>query len=288
MYSPLVIACLAATWFIWGSTYLAIRFALDGFTPLVLMGTRFLAAGGLLFLWTSLRGASLPTLRQWRNALIVGSLMLVGGMGGTATAELTVGSGLVVAFIAVSPLLLVLLNSVAGVYPGRGELAGVLVGLGGVVLLTRGEGFQHSPNGIPLLAMATSCWTLGSFLSQRHCTLAPGAMGFASQMLCGGVVLLVLALSRGESLHVAASGGAWLAWLYLLVFGSLVGFNAYMVLLGRVPASIATSYGYVNPVIAMLLGVTVGGETISPGEWASAGVTLAGVGIMLASRRSTS
>ncbi len=283
--SPLIIACLAATWLIWGSTYLAIRFALDGFTPFVLMGTRFSIAGALLFVWMRRRGAALPTRPQWRNAFIVGSLMLVGGMGGTATAELTVGSGLVVAFIAVSPLLLVLLHVTVGIYPPRGELLGVLVGLCGVVLLTHGAGFQHSPNGIWLLVIATSCWSLGSFLSQRQCPLAPGAMGFATQMLCGGVVLLVLALLHGESFRLTAASTAWFAWLYLTVFGSLIGFNAYMVLLSRASPGIATSYSYVNPIIAMLLGVSLGHETITLREWSAAGITLAGVAIVLISRR---
>ena len=271
--SRLVIACLAATWVIWGSTYLAIRFALVSFPPYLQMGSRFIVAGVALALWMRLaRAAPWPDQRQWRNALVVGALMLGGGMGGVAVAEQTVGSGLVVAFIAVVPLLIVLINLFWRIVPGRLELAGIGVGLAGVLLLTRGSGFQGSPTGLLAMATACSCWSLGSVLSQRALPLAPGAMGFASEMLCGGAVLMLLAGATGETF----------TWVYLVVFGSLLAFNAYMVLLARASAGLAASYTFVNPVIAMLLGVTFGGETITTYEWAAAGVVLAGVVLLIA------
>src|SRR6185295_16270246 len=117
-------------------------------------GTRFLFAGVLLMGWMRFRGAAWPNLTQWRNALIVGALMLGGGMGGTAYAELTVGSGLVVAFIAVVPLMIAALNRLYGIRPGRLELAGIVVGLAGVLLLTQGAGFQASPAGLAAIALA--------------------------------------------------------------------------------------------------------------------------------------
>lgn len=283
--SPLILLCLAATWFIWGSTYLAIRFALAGFPPFFLMGSRFVAAGAVLFVWMRLRGAPPPALRQWRNALAIGALMLGCGMGGTAVAEQTIGSGLVVAFIAVTPLLLVVLNLAYGNYPRRAEVLGVLVGLAGVAMLTQGTGFQASPRGLTAMLVATSGWSLGSVLSQRRLKLAPGAMGFASEMLAGGALLIGLSLLRGEPVSLAAPASAWLAWLYLTTFGSLLAFNAYMLLLGSASSSVASSYTYVNPVIAMLLGVAVGGEQIAPAEWLAAGVILTGVVIVFASRR---
>jgi drug/metabolite transporter (DMT)-like permease len=147
MLSPLILCCLAATWLIWGSTYLVLRFALVGFPPFFLMATRFVAAGGLLLAWRLARGARLPTAREWRSALVVGTLMLGGGMGGVAYAEQTIASGLVVSFIAVTPLLLVLINVGFGVYPGRRELLAVCVGLAGVLMLTRGSGLRGSPAG---------------------------------------------------------------------------------------------------------------------------------------------
>ena len=279
--SPLLLACLAATWVIWGSTYLAIKFALLSFPPFFQMGTRFLAAGVLLIVWMRARGAAWPTPTQWRNALVVGTLMLGGGMGGTAVAETSVGSGLVVAFIAVVPLMIAALNLIWGVKPGRLELAGIVVGLAGVLMLTQGAGFQASPAG--LIAIATACltWSVGSVPSQRSLPLAPGAMGFASEMLCGGAVLMVLSLAAGERPQWPPQPAAVAAWFYLVVAGSLIAFNAYMVLLAQASAGLASSYTFVNPVIAMLLGVAVLGEVVSGFEWAAAGVVLAGVVLML-------
>jgi drug/metabolite transporter (DMT)-like permease len=232
-----------------------------------------------------IRGAPWPTALQWRNAVIVGTLMLGFGMGGTAYAEQSIGSGIVVAFIAVTPLLMVLASLPFGVHPARGEVVGILVGLGGVLMLVQGAGFRASPGGLASMVLATSGWTLGSVLSQRAFRLAPGAMGFASEMLCGGLVLFLASALAGEALPTSVPAGAWLAWAYLVVFGSLVAFNAYMYLLGRASAGIATSYTYVNPVIALLLGVALGGEHVTAWEWLSAGVVLAGVVLLIFSRR---
>ena len=282
---PLVLACLAATWFIWGSTYLAIKFALVGLPPFLMMASRFVVAGALLLAYTRIRGAPWPSAGEWRNAVIVGTLMLGCGMGGTARAELSIGSGIVVAFIAVTPLLMVLASLPFGVRPAPGEVVGILVGLGGVLMLVQGAGFRASPGGLGWMVIACSGWTLGSVLSQRRFRLAPGASGFASEMLGGGAVLLLAAALGGEGLPASVPVGAWLAWAYLVLFGSLIAFNAYMILLGRASAGIATSYTYVNPVIALMLGVAIGGEHVTPWEWLSAGVVLAGVVLLFLSRR---
>ncbi|MFT3955303.1 MAG: EamA family transporter [Piscinibacter sp.] len=279
--STLLLLCLAATWLIWGSTYLAIKFALLSFPPFFQMGTRFLAAGALLMVWMRWRGAAWPSGLQWRNALIVGTLMLGGGMGGTAVAETSVGSGLVVAFIAVVPLMIAALNLIWGVKPGRLELAGIVVGLAGVLMLTQGAGFQASPGGLAAIAIACITWSIGSVLSQRGLPLAPGAMGFASEMLCGGAVLMALSWFAGEAPQWPPQPAAVAAWFYLVVAGSLIAFNAYMVLLAQASAGLASSYTFVNPVIAMLLGVAVLGEVVSGFEWAAAGVVLVGVVLML-------
>ena len=279
--STLLLLCLAATWLIWGSTYLAIKFALLSFPPFFQMGTRFLAAGALLMVWMRWRGAAWPTRPQWRNALVVGTLMLGGGMGGTAVAEISVGSGLVVAFIAVVPLMIAALNLIWGVKPGRLELAGIVVGLAGVLMLTQGAGFQASPAGLAAIAIACITWSVGSVLSQRSLPLAPGAMGFASEMLCGGAVLMALSWVAGEQPQWPPQPAAVAAWFYLVVAGSLIAFNAYMVLLAQASAGLASSYTFVNPVIAMLLGVAVLGEVVSGFEWMAAGVVLVGVVLML-------
>ncbi len=278
---PLLLLCLAATWLVWGSTYLAIKLALPSFPPFFQMGTRFLLAGALLMAWMRWRGATWPDRRQWRNALVVGTLMLGGGMGGTAFAEVSVGSGLVVAFIAVVPLMIAALNLLWGVLPGRVEVLGILLGLTGVLMLTQGVGFQASPAGLAAIAIACTSWSLGSVLSQRSLPLAPGATGFASEMLCGGTVLMALSALHGEAPVWPPQSVALAAWLYLVGFGSLIAFNAYMLLLARAPAGLASSYTFVNPVIAMLLGVAFAGETVTGFEWAAVSVVLAGVLLLL-------
>lgn len=282
---PLLWLCLAATWLVWGSTYLAIKYALISFPPFLQMGSRFLFAGVLLAAWMRWRGAPWPSLVQWRNAFVVGALMLGGGMGATAYAEVSIGSGLVVAFIAVIPLLIALLNLIWGVKPSRLEAAGIAVGLVGVLMLTQGGGFKSSPEGLLALCIGCACWSLGSVLSQRSLPLAPGAMGFASEMLCGGVVLMGLAAVSGETMSWPPEPVALAAWVYLVVFGSLIAFNAYMVLLAGAPAGLASSYTFVNPVIAMLLGVWIANETVTRFEWYAVAVVLAGVLLLLFKRR---
>lgn len=283
--SPLVVACLAATWFIWGSTYLAIKFALVSLPPFVQMGSRFLVAGGLLLGWMAWRGAPMPDARQWRHALVVGALMLGGGMGGTAYAELTVGSGLVVAFIAVIPALMALAMLAFRVRPSRLEAAGIGVGLVGVLALTQGAGFQASTVGLLAIALACLTWTVGSVLALRVLPLAPGSVGFASEMLCGGGVLIGMAWVAGEAPVLAAQWPpqplALAAWVYLVVAGSLIAFNAYMLLLERSSTTLASSYCFVNPVIALLLGVGFGGEVVTTAEWVASGVVVAGVVLLL-------
>jgi drug/metabolite transporter (DMT)-like permease len=281
----LVLACLAATWLVWGSTYFAIKFALLAFPPFFQMGTRFLCAGVLLMAWTRWRGRPWPSRREWRNALVVGALMLGGGMGGTAYAEQTVGSGLVVAFIAVVPMMIALASLPFGVRPAGREWLGIGVGLAGVLMLTRGQGFQASPAGLAAIALACITWSIGSVLSQFRLPLAEGASGFASEMVCGGAVMLAISAAAGEAPRWPPPGVAVLAWAYLVVFGSLIAFNAYMLLLGRASIGLASSYTFVNPVIAMLLGVAWGGEQVSGFEWAAAAVVLAGVVILLLRRR---
>jgi drug/metabolite transporter (DMT)-like permease len=275
--SPLVIACLLATWFVWGSTYLAIKFALVSFAPFMQMGTRFIAAGALLYGWMWWRGAPHPTPLQWRNALFIGALMLGGGMGGTAYSEQTIASGLIVAFIAVQPVYQAVLMAFWGVRPSKLEASGIFVGLIGVLLLVQGQGMAASPSGLIAVSLAVAFWGLGSVLSQRGFALAPGAMGFASEMLLGGVVLLVMSWVAGERWHWPPEPLALGAWFYLVVFGSLIAFNAYMVLLSKASAGLATSYSFVNPVIAMILGVTLGAEKITRWEWGCAGIVLVGV-----------
>lgn len=277
----LLLPALLACYVIWGSTYLAIRLALASFPPFFQMGTRFLAAGALLMAWVLWRARSgavrLPTLREWRNALVIGTLMLGGGMGLTASAEQHVGSGLVAAFIAVTPMLVCGWGLLFGQRPHRLELAGMAVGVAGVLLLVRGASFAASPAALASIAGATLAWSLGSVLSTTRLPLAAGPAGFASEMLCGGAVLMALSLALGEQFVAPPQPLALAAWLYLVVFGSLIAFSAYLYLLAHASPAVATSYAFVNPVIALALGVSLGGEALSGGEWLACGVILAGV-----------
>jgi drug/metabolite transporter (DMT)-like permease len=279
--APLLLPALLACYLVWGSTYLAIRYALVSFPPFFQMGTRFLAAGALLMawvLWQARRGATrLPTAREWRNALVIGALMLGAGMGLTASAQQRIGSGLVATFIAVVPMLVCGWGFLFGRRPRALELAGMALGLAGVLLLVRGASFGASPMAFAAIAGATLAWSLGSVLSTTRLPLAPGAAGFASEMLCGGAVLMALSLAMGEQFTGPPQPLALAAWAYLVVFGSLVAFSAYLYLLAHASAAVATSYAFVNPVIALALGVFLGGEVLSGDEWLACGVILAGV-----------
>lgn len=292
-WPPLILACLAATWFIWGSTYLAIKWALVSFPPFHQMGTRFLVAGVLLAAWMRWRGARWPGRREWFNATVLGTLMLAVAYGLTAVAEQTVSSGLVVAFIAIGPALQAGFEWPYGIKPTRTEAAGIALGLVGVLGLAVGQGFSASPMGLLAVLTASVSWKLGSVwsvrglprvLGGRKLDLAPGAMGFASQMLAGGVALMLISALLGEQPGWPIEPRALASWIYLVIAGSLVAFSAFMVLLQRTPTAVSASYAYVNPVIALALGVTLGGETLHPGEWLAAALVTGSVVLMLRGR----
>ncbi len=283
----LILACLAATWFIWGSTYLAIKWALPSFPPFFQMGTRFVAAGLLLGAFAAWRGAGWPTRGEWTSAWVLGALMLGGGYGATALAQTSIGSGLVVAFIAVVPALVALMQLPYGVRPSRLELGGIALGLLGVGLLASGQGFSASLPGLLAVATATLTWSLGTVWAMqglpggRKLSLAPGVAGYASQMLAGGLLLLLAAALAGERPVWPPGTRALLSWLYLVVAGSIIGFSAYMVLLQRSSPALASSYTFVNPVIGLVLGVSLGGEFVSALEWSAAALATLGVVLLL-------
>jgi drug/metabolite transporter (DMT)-like permease len=249
------------------------------------MATRFLTAGVLLLAWAWYRGQKMPTRLQWRNAAIVGTLMLGGGMGCTAYAEQFVASGLVVAFIAVTPALIALASLSFGIKPSRLEVFGIAIGLAGVLCLVRGSGFAASPAGLMAVLISTVSWSIGSVLSQHRFPLAGASAGFASEMICGGVVLMAISWLMGESFHWPAQPLALAAWVYLVVFGSFIAFSAYMILLSHTSAALATSYSFVNPVIAMLLGIAFAGETVTGYEWLAVGVIVLGVVMLVLGRK---
>jgi len=280
----LSLLALLTTYIVWGSTYLGIQMALVSFPPFILMGSRFCVAGAILFGWLKFRGVPNPTLREWRDALIVGTLLLGGGMGLTAVGEQTVSSGLTAVFIASAPLMLALFAGFFGQWPSGREWLGIIVGFSGVALLASGSNFVAHPAGVLAVLGAVASWTLGSVLAQKKMTLAPGAMGFASEMLMGGLSLMVIAVLRGENFAIHPTASALYAWIYLVVAGSLAAFSAYMYLLSRVSNALASSYAYVNPVIAVLLGAAFAAESIGTRE-ALAMLIILGSVVMLTTTR---
>ena len=277
-----VIAALGALYFIWGSTYLAIRFALDGFPPLLMAGARFVLAGGALFLALRARGEPNPAPREWGAALLVGSL-LTGGNALVVVAEQWVSSNVAAVAIASVPLWAVLFAGLWGRWPAKGEWVGLAIGLLGVALLQAKGELRASPVGAIVLMFATASWALGSMWGRRL-PLPKGMMASACEMLAGGMVLLAASLVHGERMTGLPPPKALAAFLYLVSFGSIVAYSAYTFLLERVRPSLATSYAYVNPVVAVGLGAAIGGEAIAPtAVWALA-LILTGVGIV-ATRR---
>jgi drug/metabolite transporter (DMT)-like permease len=249
------------------------------------------AAGILLGAWALWRGAAWPTRGQWLSAAVLGLLMIGGGYGATAVAQTHVSSGLVVAFIAVVPALVALFQWPYGVRPSLAEAAGIALGLAGVVGLAAGQGFAASLAGLLAISLACATWSLGTVWARhglpggRALKLADGAMGYASQMLAGGLLLLAASGAAGEAPAWPPDPRAVACWLYLVVAGSLVGFSAYMLLLQRTSTALASSYSFVNPVIGMALGVTLGGEVVSGAEVLAAGVVAGGVVLLLLGRR---
>lgn len=278
-----VLFALLTVYIVWGSTYFAIHVALNSFPPLLLMGTRFIMAGVLLYSWKKWHGAPHPNISEWRAAGLIGILMLGGGMGLTAVGQQYISSGLTAVFIACSPMILSFCTGFFGDWPNRREWLGIFIGFAGAILLAAGGEFSAQPMGIAALLGAIICWNIGSVLSQRKLKLAPGAMGFASEMLLGGVFLIVLALAEGENFKAPMTFNALAAWSYLVVAGSLLAFTAYMFLLSKVSSALASSYAYVNPLIAVTLGVFFGGESLDTREIIAMAIILGSVALITVS-----
>jgi drug/metabolite transporter (DMT)-like permease len=278
-----VLLALAAVFLCWGSTYLAIRVVVQSFPPLLMAGCRHLLAGLVMIAFLLARKQGFPGMRQWGAGALVGTLLLLGGNGGVVLAEQWVSSGLASLLVATVPLWMLLFSRLAGHRSSGREWAGMAIGLAGVALLTREGDFAAGPSGaagfLLLLAGALS-WAFGSIWSARL-PVAPGFMGAATQMLGGGAAMLAAGFVAGESWPSRFPLPAVAGWLYLVVFGSLVGFTAYLYLLARVRPSLTSSYAYVNPLIAVLLGMAVLGERLSPTGVAAMAVILAGVALTL-------
>lgn len=272
----LVPLALAGVYLIWGSTYLAIRIGIESYPPFLMAAIRFPIAGGLMFAFLRWRGVAAPTRRQWFNCLATSALLLGLGNGLVCYAEQTVPSGIAAVAVASVGLFMAIFAGLYGQWPNRLEWLGLIVGFAGVIVLNLGNGLRSSPLGAAALVLAAIGWAFGSIWSRRRDMPAP-AMGAAAQMLCGGIPLGLLALAGGERMPHLPSLHATLALAYLIAAGSILGFTAYVYLLHNVRPALATSYAYVNPPVAVLVGVVLGGESVHALDIAGTVVILAGV-----------
>jgi len=283
-------AAFAVVYVVWGSTYLAIRIGLETIPPLLMAGSRFLVAGALLCGWALARGAKGPSLGQWLRATVAGVLMLVLGNGGVTWAEQYVPSGIAALLVASEPFWLVLLawGFFGGQRPGTRTVAGLVIGLLGVGLLVLpGGGDANSGNamlaGSLAIIFAALAWAAGSLYIRKADLPESPALATGMQMLAGGSILFVLGMLRGEARHfnpAAVSAASGLAFLYLTFFGSLLAFTAYAWLISATTPARLSTYAYVNPVIAVLLGLVVAHEPIAPLGWLAMVVIVASVALV--------
>ncbi len=289
----LVLTAFAAVYVLWGSTYLAIRIAIETMPPFLMAGVRFVIAGGMVYGWARWRGAPRPLRVHWRSAAIIGALLLVLSNGAVTWAELTVPSGITSLLVCTVPLWMVLLDWLlyGGAPPTPGVAAGVVVGLAGVALLVGPVGMAGGrgvdPAGAAALLAAPIFWAVGSLWS-RQAVLPPSPLlAIGMEMLAGGALLLLLGLATGEATQVhpsAISARSLGALLYLVVFGALIGFTAYLWLLRVTTAARVSTHSFVNPVIAVALGWAVAGEPVTPRTVLASTVIIAAVALITLTR----
>jgi drug/metabolite transporter (DMT)-like permease len=275
-----------AVYVFWGMTYLAMRVAVEEIPPYLMAGSRFILAGAILFVWARRRGDPSPTLQQWRAAAVIGAFLLLGGNASVAWAEQRVPSGLAALLIGVVPIWMVGLEWLRrGLRPSKQVVAGLLLGAVGVGLLVlpRGGGNGMDLLGAAVLILAAASWAWGSVISKSAPLPKSPFLATSMEMIAGGVLCLLVAALSAELREFSlpqVSVRAALAWLYLVVFGSLVAFTAYIWLLGVTSIAKVGTYAYVNPIVAVLLGWAVLGEPITLRTVVAAAVILLGVALV--------
>lgn len=281
-----LIAAFIAVYIIWGSTYLTIGWAVQTVPPFLMAGSRFFLAGLILYIWARTQGADRPTAINWRASLIVGGLLLVTGNGLLSWAEKSVPSSLAALLISSVPLWMAVIEWArpSGSRPSLPVAAGIVLGFLGVALLFAPAVFSGgaavSIAGTTVILFAAISWAAGSLYSRTAPVAASAPLSNGMEMIAGGVLLLVLGLVTGEAgqLHLdQISLRSGLSLLYLILFGSIVAFSAYIFMLKTAPVALVSTYAYVNPVVAVLLGVAFNGERLTPLTLAAAGVIIAAV-----------
>lgn len=267
-------AALLAVYIIWGSTYLGIRFAIETIPPFLHAAIRFLLSGILLFVWRRMAGDPAPTRSQWRSAIVVGLLLLLGGNGLISWAEQSIPSGIAALLVSTIPMYMVLVEALrpGGTRPGWAQIVGLLIGFGGVVLLIGPDAFAKGAGqlnlvGVGVALFAAFLWALGSIYN-RGADLPSSTLLFTGmEMLTGSLGLFVMSAATGEFSRfdpLAISTRSLLGMAFLITFGSLIGFVSYGWLLRNAPVSLVATYPYVNPLVAILLGAWLAQEKLEP------------------------
>jgi drug/metabolite transporter (DMT)-like permease len=275
-----ILAALFCTYFIWGSTYLAIRFGIESFPPFLMAGIRFTLAGVILYIVMRFLGAPNPTKQQWLGASAVGLLLPALGNGTVCYVQQTVSSSVAALSIATAPIWMAVFSSIWGHKISSKEWLGIAVGLVGIVLLNLGGSLHGDFASALLLIFAAASWSFGSVWGKRL-AMPQGLMASAAQMLAGGVALLMMSATQGEAWPQTISLKSWGALLFLVVLGSLVAYSAYQYLLKTVRPLVASSNTFVNPAVAFALGIWLANEHVTRIELIALGVILIGVYLVL-------
>jgi drug/metabolite transporter (DMT)-like permease len=290
-----IVLAFAAIYIIWGSTYLAIRFAIETLPPFLMAGVRFLLAGLILYTVQRIRSGTRPTAPQWRYTFIIGTLLITVANGAVVWSELRIPSGIVAITVAVMPCWMVLLDWLweRNARPNWKTVAGLILGFGGLAILIipgiRGEAGSLDIRAMGALMVGSICWSVGSTYSKRVSLPQPQLLATGMEMLCGGTLLVLLGLATGEAAHVNVASMTMhsvLAFAYLTVFGSLIAFSAYIWLLHQVSAAQVSTYAYVNPLVAVLLGWAMAHEEFTPPMAAAAALIIVGVVLITLANRS--
>lgn len=276
----LVIIALTCTYFIWGSTYLAIKYAIESFPPFMMVGVRFTIAGTLLYVILRGLGHAAPTRSQWYGAAWVGLLLPVLGNGTVSHVQLHVSSSVAALAIATAPIWMAIFSSAWGHKISRREWLGITIGLAGILLLNTRGSLQGDWLSAGLLMFAAASWSLGSVWS-KHMAMPQGLMGAASQMLCGGLIAWLFSAAFAEHWPAEVTARSWAAIVFLVVLGSMVAFSAYHWLLHHVRPMVASSNTFVNPIVAFVVGVCFADEQIHAMEYMALAVILVGVFLVL-------
>jgi drug/metabolite transporter (DMT)-like permease len=282
-----ILIAFAAVYIIWGSTYLAIRFAIETLPPFLMVGSRFFVAGMAMYVWLRARGAEKPKAIHWRSAIILGTLMPVLGTGVVVWAEERVPSGIAALLVAIVPLWMVLLQwwRPGGVRPNVWVIAGVVLGLAGLFLLVNPGGDSQEGNLAVegLLLLAALSWAVGSLYSRRAPQPEAQFIGTGMEMIAAGVILIAAGLVTGEASHLAlaaTSVKSWLSLLYLITFGSIIAYTAYVWLLSTVSATLVSTYAFVNPVVAVFLGWAFASEPLNARMIVAAAIIVGAVALI--------